>query len=352
MDKQDHSRDERFMRRALSLALNGMGSVSPNPIVGCVITVNDDIIGEGWHMKYGGPHAEVNAIASVKDKHLLSESTLYVTLEPCNHHGKTPPCTDLILKSGIKKVVVCNIDPNPRVDGSGIKRLRDSGVEVITGILDKTGRELNQRFFTSIGKKRPYIILKWAETADGFIARENYDSKWISNDYSRQIVHKWRTEEDAILVGAKTAFHDDPQLNVRTWAGRNPVRIVIDRFLKLSENLKIFDRSQPTLCYNVLRHEEHANLTLVRVNEDRFLEAVLEDLNQRGIQSVIVEGGSFTLDRFIQGNLWDEIRVFRSGRTFEKGIAAPVFHGTCIQTEDVHGDVLSRYRPLKNSRVS
>ena len=349
MDKHDHSHDEHFMRRALSLALNGMGYVSPNPMVGSVITAADDIIGEGWHMKYGGLHAEVNAVASVKDKSLLPESTLYVTLEPCNHHGKTPPCTDLILKSGIKKVVVCNIDTNPKVDGSGVKRLRDAGVEVITGILDREGRELNQRFFTSIEKKRPYIILKWAETADGFIARENYDSKWISNEYSRQIVHKWRTEEDAILVGAKTAFHDDPQLNVRTWAGRSPARIVIDRFLKLSNKLRIFDQSQPTLCYNVLTHEERRNLTLVRVDEERFLEAVLEDLNARGIQSVMVEGGSFTLDRFIQGNLWDEIRVFRSGRTFGKGIAAPIFHGTLIHTEDIHGDTLSRYRPLKNS---
>ncbi len=349
MDKHDHSRDEHFMRRALSLALNGMGYVSPNPIVGCVITAGNDIIGEGWHMQFGGPHAEVNAIASVKNKHLLAESTLYVTLEPCNHHGKTPPCADLILKSGIKKVVVCNIDPNPKVDGSGIKRLRDAGVEVITGILDKTGREFNQRFFTSIEKNRPYVILKWAETSDGFIARENYDSKWISNEYSRQMVHKWRAEEDAILVGAKTAFHDDPQLNVRKWAGSNPVRVVIDRFLKLNENLKIFDRSQPTLCYNVLRHEEHSNLTRVRVDEERFLESVLRDLNQRGIQSVIVEGGSFTLDRFIQGNLWDDIRVFRSGRTFGKGIAAPVFNGTLVHSEDVHGDTLSRYRPLKNS---
>ncbi len=348
MDKHDHSRDERFMRRAMSLALNGMGYVSPNPMVGSVITAGDDIIGEGWHMKYGGPHAEVNAIASVKDESLLAKSTLYVTLEPCNHHGKTPPCTDLILKSGIKKVVVCNIDTNPKVDGSGVKRLRDAGVEVITGILDRAGRELNQRFFASIEKKRPFVILKWAETADGFIARENYDSKWISNEYSRQMVHKWRSEEDAILVGAKTAFHDDPQLNVRTWAGRNPVRIVIDRFLKLSNKLKIFDQSQPTLCYNVLRHEERKNLTLVRVDEERFPEAVLEDLNARGIQSVMVEGGSFTLDRFIQGNLWDEIRVFRSGRTFGKGIAAPAFHGTLIHTEDIHGDTFSRYRPLKN----
>ncbi len=351
MDKHDHARDERFMRRALSLALNGAGCVSPNPMVGSVVTAGDEIIGEGWHSKYGGPHAEVNAIASVNDPDLLPASTLYVTLEPCNHFGKTPPCTDLILKSGIKKVVICNIDTNPLVDGSGVKKLRDAGVEVITGILDKSGRELNHRFFTSIEQKRPYIILKWAETADGFIARENYDSKWISNEYSRQVVHKWRAEEDGILVGARTVFHDDPQLNVRTWAGRNPVRIVIDRFLKLSEKLRIFDRSQPTLCYNVLRHEEHHNLALVRVSEENFLEAVLSDLHERRLQSVLVEGGSFTLDRFIQGNLWDEIRVFRSGRTFGKGVAAPAFHGTLAHSEDMHGDRLYIYRPVKRSKT-
>jgi diaminohydroxyphosphoribosylaminopyrimidine deaminase / 5-amino-6-(5-phosphoribosylamino)uracil reductase len=345
MTKHDHKADELFMHRAFELAALGRGHVSPNPLVGCIIVHNDRIIGEGYHQKYGEPHAEVNAIESVADKTLLKESTLYVNLEPCSHVGKTPPCADLLIRLKVKKVVVSNLDSNPLVAGDGIKKLRAAGIEVITGVLERNGREFNKRFFTYIEKQRPYIILKWAETADGFIARENFDSKWISNESSRQLVHKWRTEEDAVLVGSKTAAHDNPMLNVRDWTGRNPVRIVIDRFLKLSERLHLFDRSQKTICYNVLKHEEHPNLSLIRLDEEDFLNALIHDLYKQKIQSIIIEGGAHTLSRFIELNLWDEARTFSSDKTFKKGIAAPSSHGILISQESILNDTLKIFHP-------
>ena len=333
------------MHRALELAKLGIGNVSPNPRVGCVVVYREKIIGEGWHKQYGRPHAEVNAINAVEDKSLLKDSTAYVTLEPCSHVGKTPPCADLLIEHKIKKVVVSNLDSNPLVAGEGIKRLRQAGVEVITGILEQEGHELNKRFFTFMEKKRPYIILKWAQTSDGFIAHDNYDSKWISNEFSRQLVHKWRTEEDAVLVGTKTAMHDNPQLNVRDWTGRNPVRIVLDRFLRLSDSLKLFDKTQQTICYNVLKHEEHDNLTLVRLDEDNFLSSVIKDLYDRNIQSVIIEGGAQTLSSFIVSGDWDEARVFSSSKSFGKGITAPTLNGNLISSESVFTDTLKIYHP-------
>lgn len=350
MNRHDHHTDERFMRRALELALLGKGSVSPNPLVGCVVVHNGTIVGEGWHRQYGEAHAEVNAVNSVADKSLLSESTVYVTLEPCSHFGKTPPCADLLITYGVKKVVISNVDPNPLVDGGGIKKLRQAGIETVTGILEKEGRELNKRFFCAMEKKRPYIILKWAQTADGFLAKENYDSKWISNAHSRQLVHKWRSEEDAVLVGTKTVFHDNPQLNVREWTGRNPTRIVIDRFLKLSTKLRLFDRSQPTLVYNLLKHEEHPNLILVRLDEHNFLNELITDLYKRKIQSVVVEGGAQTLQHFMDTGLWDEARVFTSHHTFGKGIRAPHLQGNLICTESVLTDILFVYTPVYEKR--
>ncbi|HEY5824526.1 MAG TPA: bifunctional diaminohydroxyphosphoribosylaminopyrimidine deaminase/5-amino-6-(5-phosphoribosylamino)uracil reductase RibD, partial [Cyclobacteriaceae bacterium] len=211
--------DELFIQRTFELAQIGIGQVSPNPRVGAVVAHDGKILGEGWHKKYGEAHAEVNAILSVKDHSLLKESTVYVNLEPCSHFGRTPPCADLLIRHQVKKVVICNVDPNPLVAGQGINKLRDAGIEVVAGVLEAEGRKLNKRFFTLIEKQRPYIILKWAQTADGFVARENYESKWISNDFSRQLVHQWRSEEDAILVGTKTAAHDNPQLDVRDWSG-------------------------------------------------------------------------------------------------------------------------------------
>lgn len=346
MNRHNHHQDELFMRRAHELALLGRGQVSPNPLVGCVIVYNNRIIGEGWHAKYGEAHAEVHAVNAVTDTSLLSESTVYVNLEPCAHFGKTPPCADLLIGHRLKRVVISNVDPNPLVDGGGIRKLREAGIEVITGILEEEGRALNKRFFTAIGKKRPYLILKWAQTTDGFIAKENYDSKWISNAHSRQLVHKWRSEEDAVLVGTKTVFHDNPQLSVREWDGRNPTRIVIDRFLKLSTNLHVFDRSQRTFVYNVLKHEEHPDLVLARIDEHDFLNQLVSDLNKRNIQSVLVEGGTQTLQYFIDAGLWDEARVFTSPHTFGKGIRSPRLHGNLVCSESVLTDTLSIYQPL------
>ncbi|MBL0742255.1 bifunctional diaminohydroxyphosphoribosylaminopyrimidine deaminase/5-amino-6-(5-phosphoribosylamino)uracil reductase RibD [Chryseolinea lacunae] len=346
MTKHDHHLDEVFMQRALELATLGRGHVSPNPLVGSVIVHEGKIIGEGWHRKYGEAHAEVNAVNSVDNKSLLPESTVYVNLEPCSHFGKTPPCADMLIHHRVKKVVVANLDSNPLVSGEGVKKLRAAGIEVITGILDKQGHALNRAFFTVMNHQRPFIVLKWAETADGFIARENYDSKWISHALSRQLVHKWRTELDAILVGSKTAAHDNPQLNVRDWTGRNPVRVVIDRFLKLSSSLHVFDGSQKTIRYNVLKHEEHPNLSLVRLDEENFLAEIVKDLHRQKIQSVLVEGGAHLLQLFIDAGLWDEARIFQSPRSFGKGIAAPVLHGVQTGQYVLEPDTLRVVTPL------
>jgi diaminohydroxyphosphoribosylaminopyrimidine deaminase / 5-amino-6-(5-phosphoribosylamino)uracil reductase len=338
---------EHYMQRAFELAQLGKGSVSPNPLVGCVIVCDDFIIGEGWHQQYGEAHAEVNAVNSVHDKSLLKQSTVYVNLEPCSHHGKTPPCVDLLIAHKVKRVVISNEDTNPLVAGKGIGKLRAAEIEVIEGVLKEEGRELNKRFFQFMEKSRPYIILKWAQTADGFIAHENYDSKWISNDHSRQLVHKWRAEEDAILVGRKTVAYDNPQLNVRDWSGRDPVRIVIDRFLKLDERLHVFDRTQQTLVYNVLKHEEHTNLSLVRLDDDQsFLWHLLKDLHKRKIQSLIVEGGQHTLQHFIDQGLWDETRIFTSTKSFGVGIQAPKLRGNLTSQQSVLTDTLFTYHPI------
>jgi diaminohydroxyphosphoribosylaminopyrimidine deaminase / 5-amino-6-(5-phosphoribosylamino)uracil reductase len=345
--KSDHSIDEMYMHRALQLAHLGRGNVSPNPLVGCVIVHDARIIGEGWHKQFGGPHAEVHAINEVADKSLLSGSTLYVNLEPCSHFGKTPPCADLLIHHKLRKVVIANLDSNPLVAGNGIKKLREAGIEVVTGILSNEGREMNKRFFTFMEKKRPYVILKWAQTADGFIARENLESKWISNEFSRQLVHRWRSEEDAILVGARTAAHDNPSLTVREWSGRNPVRVVLDRFLKLDDKLNIFDRSQKTVCYNLMKHEDFGKLALIRVDENNFLAHVMAHLYESKIQSLIVEGGAATLSSFIENGWWDEARVFVSQRGFQKGIAAPLLPGKIISQENIRNDVLHIYVPRK-----
>ncbi len=337
--------DELFMLRALELARLGVGQVSPNPQVGCVVVHDGKIIGEGWHQKYGGPHAEVNAINSVKDKSLLSQSTVYVNLEPCSHFGKTPPCADMLIAERVRKVVVANVDSNPLVGGKGIAKLKAAGIETVVGVLDQQACELNKRFFTFVEKKRPYIILKWAQTADGFIARSNFDSKWISNEYSRQLVHRWRSEEDAILVGSGTAAHDNPSLTVRDWSGRNPVRVVIDRHLKLSDSLHLFDGNTPTLCYNLIQQKTDNNRTWVKLDETHFLKELVADLHQRDIQSLLIEGGAQTLSAFIKENLWDEARVFKSRQSFGSGIEAPIFHGTLKETHDIMNDELQIWFP-------
>lgn len=337
-------KDTLYMNRAMELALNGRGEVSPNPMVGCVIVHQNKIIGEGYHQKYGEPHAEVNAIHSVQNKELLSESTLYVNLEPCSHFGKTPPCADLIIKHQIKKVVVANLDTNPLVAGKGIQKLKNAGIEVQIGVMEKEGKSLNKRFFTFMKRMRPYIILKWAETADGYIAKENHDSKWISNSLSRRLVHKWRSEEDAIMVGTNTAFYDNPQLNVRDWTGRNPIRIVIDRNLRLPAHLHLFDGKQPTICYNSIKDNICPNLEHIKIKAGNFIKQVIENLYAKRIQSVLVEGGSGLINSLLENDLWDEIRVFRTTICFGQGIKAPQIRGVLFDRATIQDNDLLIFR--------
>jgi diaminohydroxyphosphoribosylaminopyrimidine deaminase / 5-amino-6-(5-phosphoribosylamino)uracil reductase len=341
------SSDILYMRRALELARLGRGYTAPNPLVGCVIVHEDRIIGEGWHREYGGPHAEVHAIATVKEKHLLAESRLYVTLEPCSHYGKTPPCAELILENQIADVVICNTDPNPLVQGRGIRKLLDANCKVHVGLLENEGLELNKRFFTFHQQKRPYITLKWAETADGFIGRQDGARHWISGPLSRVLTHQWRSEHQAILVGTRTAAADNPQLNTREWTGPNPVRIVLDRQLALPGSLKIFDHSQPTLVYNLQKAETLPNLEWVKLAEaPDLLPAVLADLHARNIQSVLVEGGTTLLNSFLQAGLWDEAYVFKSNRNLaSSGVAAPLVPLSRMQhLSHLGGDALIIYK--------
>lgn len=336
------------MQRALQLAAKGLGNVSPNPMVGCVIVKDGEIIGEGYHEKYGSHHAEVNAVHHA-GKENVRGSEVYVTLEPCSHYGKTPPCADLLAGLLPKKVIICNTDTNPLVAGEGIQKLKDVGIEVQTGVLEKEGRELNKRFFTFMEKKRPYIILKWAQTKDGFIARENYDSKWISGEDSRKQVHQWRAEEEAIMVGTNTALHDNPSLNLRFGIeGNLPVRVVIDKQLKLPQSYHLFDQSQTTLCYNLLEDKLDEQVQYIKLSEDEFLKQLFDDLHKRKILSIIVEGGSYLLNSLIDKQLWDEARVFTSQEVlFQKGINSPELKDHVeIQENQFQGDRLIVYTRL------
>ncbi|KAB7725963.1 bifunctional diaminohydroxyphosphoribosylaminopyrimidine deaminase/5-amino-6-(5-phosphoribosylamino)uracil reductase RibD [Rudanella paleaurantiibacter] len=342
---------ELYMTRALELATLGRGFVSPNPMVGCVLVYDDRtgprIIGEGWHQRYGGPHAEVNAVRSVRpeDEHLLPQATAYVTLEPCSHYGKTPPCADLLVEKRVSRVVVCNDDPNPLVAGRGLTRLREAGIAVETGVLAERGRELNRRFFTQMEQQRPYILLKWAETSDGFIGGPGGQPVSISGPLAQRLVHRWRAEEPAIMVGTNTARNDNPSLNVRLWHGLNPTRIVIDKMGTLPQSLHVFDGSQPTLCYTYNEPPADMQATCVTLNSGKdFLSQLLADLHHRHIQSVLVEGGVALLSSFIQANLWDEMRVFRSPKMLGAGVPAPAPSGRLVSREMVGPDELSIYR--------
>lgn len=342
--------NERYMLRALELATLGRGHVSPNPMVGCVIVhdATERIIGEGWHQRYGEAHAERNAIFSVwpDDEPLLPESTVYVTLEPCSHYGKQPPCADLLIEKRVGRVVCCNDDPNPLVAGQGFAKLRSAGIPVENGVLAERGRVLNARFFTFIEQRRPYIILKWAETTDGFLAGEAGKPVQISGPLSQRLVHRWRSEEDAIMVGTNTARTDNPRLNVRLVPGRNPVRIVIDKQLQLSQNLNLFDNTQPTLGYNFIKTETIGQTTYIQLSSDKpFLPQLLTDLYERKLQSVLVEGGTTLLNSFMDAGLWDEMRVLRAPKLLGSGVAAPRVRGRLVSQERVGKDELSTYRP-------
>ena len=322
---------EKYIKRCIELAQNGFGTTYPNPMVGSVIVYEDKIIGEGWHKKAGEPHAEVNAVRSVKDKSLLKKATIYVSLEPCSHFGKTPPCCDLIIANQIPNVVVGTVDPNEKVAGNGIKKLMAAGINVTVGVLENECNELNNRFFTFHQQKRPYIILKWAESQDGFLAPEkemDQDRKpvWITNQYSRQLVHKWRSEEQAILVGTQTVINDNPKLNTRDWAGNNPVRVVLDQNNRISKDSFIFDNTVKTIVFTKSENNSSTENTVFEMIDfnQNIIPQILTLLHQNQIQSVIIEGGLQTLQSFIDQNIWDEARIFIGKTSFGKGTKAPV----------------------------
>jgi len=336
---------EKYIRRCIELAKNGMGTTYPNPMVGSVIVYNDKIIGEGWHKKSGEPHAEVNAINSVKDKSLLKKSTIYVSLEPCSHFGKTPPCCDLIIQNEIPNVVVGTVDPNIKVAGTGIKKLIKTGAKVTVGILEAECYELNKRFFTFHEKKRPYVILKWAETQDGFIApltKIEQKPVWITNEFSRQWVHKWRTEEQAILVGTNTVIEDNPKLDARDWTGNNPIRIVLDANNRILKNSPIFDNRVKTIIFsNIIKPINTENIIFEGIDFKKNIgKQILNVLYKHQIQSVIIEGGSQTLQTFIDENLWDEARIFIGNQNFETGIKAPILALKNTEKQIIENDIL------------
>ena len=331
------------------MAKNGLGTTYPNPLVGCVIVFENTIIGEGWHKKSGEAHAEVIAIESVQNKELLSSSTLYVSLEPCSHFGKTPPCADLILKYKIPNVVIGTIDPNSKVAGKGIQKLKDSGVNVTFGILEKEGNELNKRFFTFHRKSRPYIILKWAESADGFISPINKSEQkpvWISNEYSRQLVHKWRSEEQAILVGTQTIIDDNPSLTVRDWVGINPIRVVIDRENTIDSSYNVFDNQAKTIVFSNKEVTSNSDtIQYIKVDFDKnSTQAIVDKLFENNIQSIIIEGGRKTIQSFIDAHLWDEARVFIGGINLNEGTKAPKINNTIYSKSYLKKDTLLTYR--------
>ena len=323
------------MLRCFELAQKGLGYVAPNPLVGSVLVNNGNIIGEGFHAEYGLDHAEVNAIRDAEKKYpeLVSTSELYVSLEPCSHFGKTPPCSDFIISKGIKKVYISNTDSNILVAGKGISKLRSAGIEVVENLLSDEGRKTNKRFFSFHEKKRPFIILKWAQTSDGFIGPISKEKIQISGNQSHELVHKWRSEEQAILVGKETAITDNPQLNVRLWEGKNPIRVVIDSKLLLPEDLNLFNQNITTIIFNSIKDQTENNISFVKLNfKSSILNQLLSYLYSINIQSIIIEGGTITLQKFIDENLWDEARIFTSPRKINYGIKAPVLSiKNCIE---------------------
>ncbi len=337
------------MSRCIGLAKNGLGTTYPNPLVGSVIVHDGNIISEGSHYKAGEPHAEVNAIIKVADKTLLSEATIYVSLEPCSHFGKTPPCADLIISEGIKKIVIGSTDPNPKVSGRGIQKLKDAGCDVVVGILQEDCDVLNKRFFTFQKKKRPFIFLKWAQSADGFLAPVNRPDEnkpvWITNPFSRQWVHKMRAEEGAILVGTNTIIDDNPNLTTRYWDGESPMRIVMDQNLRIPESAAIFDGAAPTVIITEKKKENTKNIDYKAIDFNKPIAGQICDIIYRyNIQSLIVEGGAKMLQTFIDENLWDEAFVFKGGIQFYDGINAPRLKGVQVSETLIKGDSLQQFK--------
>lgn len=322
--------EEQYMQRCLQLAVLGAGNVAPNPMVGAVLVHDSRIIGEGYHQQFGGPHAEVNCMESVagQDKQFIAHSSLYVSLEPCAHFGKTPPCTDLIIKNKIPRVIIGCSDSFEQVAGNGIKKLQAAGIETQVGVLENECRQLNSRFFTFHEKKRPYIILKWAQSSNGMIASAREGRTIISNEFTNRMVHKWRTEEASILVGTHTARQDDPALTARLWPGNNPLRLVVDADLKLPLHLKLFDGTVKTVVFNFIKHESADNPIYHRLNrEENMVEQIVSALYTMNIQSILVEGGAKLLQSFINPGLWDEARIIENGdMMIGEGVHAPVLN--------------------------
>lgn len=332
------------MQRCLDLAAKGLGHVAPNPMVGCVIVHQDQIISEGYHEKFGAPHAEPNAIRQVSDE-VLRESTLYVNLEPCSHYGKTPPCADLIISKGIKKVVIGNLDPNPLVAGKGIQKLKDAGIEVTQAVLEKEGRELNKRFFTFHEKKRPYVILKWAQTSNRLISQwplpENREDNWITGAESKKLSHEWRSQEQAILVGYNTLINDDPLLTTRLAEGLNPLRLVLAREADLPAHLNVFNKDAKTIVFNSKKSEVKNFIEYIKVDWFYKAKELLDICYERQISSIIVEGGTNTIYAFMNLDLWDEARIFvNPSKQFNFGIGAPDFVLDGHKPVEVGGDLL------------
>lgn len=341
--------DKKQIIRCLELAKQGIGSVAPNPMVGCVITHQNKVVAVGFHERFGEAHAEVNAINSILDKSLLKESTLYVNLEPCAHSGKTPPCVDLIIKHQIPNVVIGCIDTYSEVSGKGIEKLKAAGINVTVGVLEEKSKDLNKRFFTFHNKKRPYIILKWAETKDGFIDIDRSSDtiekdNWITTPFSKKLVHKWRSEEQAIMVGTNTVLNDNPKLTVREVVGKNPLRVVLDLNLRLPQHLNIFDGSTPTLVFNFSKSEQKNNIEFFKIDETQeLLPQILTELSERNILSLIIEGGAQLLQSFIDQNLWDEAKIFIGEKEFKAGLKAPKFDKTPINSLQFDTDILNTY---------
>ena len=334
-------KSEFYMHRCLELAYKGIGKVSPNPMVGSLIVHDDKIIGEGYHEKYGLKHAEVNAISSVKDKSLLNKCTLYVNLEPCFHYGKTPPCANLIIKHKIPKVVIGCMDTFSKVSGKGIQKMKKAGIKVVVGVLEEESKSLNKRFITFHENNRPYIILKWAESKDGFIAPNNQKKPfWMTSKESKKLVHKWRSEEDAILIGRITAEQDNPSLTVREVKGNNPLRIVIDKNLKLAATLKILNNKAKTLIFNEIKSEIKDTNSFIKTNFSNLINNITRKLHEQNVQSVIIEGGTTTLQSFIDMNIWDEARVFTTNKKLNDGVKAPVIKGKTLCVSKIDVDIL------------
>ncbi|MCT4580792.1 MAG: bifunctional diaminohydroxyphosphoribosylaminopyrimidine deaminase/5-amino-6-(5-phosphoribosylamino)uracil reductase RibD [Flavobacteriales bacterium] len=321
------SQDEIYMQRCIDLAQKGLKSVAPNPMVGCVIVNQGKVIAEGYHLRYGEAHAEVNAIKQVKNPELFKTATLYVSLEPCAHFGKTPPCSNLIVEKGIRKVVIGCVDPFAEVAGKGIEKLKKSGVDVTVGVLEQEALELNKRFFTFHEKKRPYVVLKWAQTLDGYVdikrKGEVPQINWITRPQTKQLTDTWRCQEMAILVGKNTILNDNPKLTVRTILGRNPLRLVIDRNVELPLEYNVFNSDAKTVVFNEVVDKEEGHIKYVKIDFSKALDAILDWLYQQDIQSVLVEGGAYTLQQFIKENKWDEARIYTGNTFFNEGVKAP-----------------------------